>query len=129
MKKGGYVLVGDFFRIKQSDRPNISKSGHPLEEYLKSAEEHGFKLIKKREITRQVAPTMEIYQSVISNKVFPVTEGIFEVFERKFPLTYKVLRRILYNKVMNLKEKYSNQGPELFKEYKGYYILLFRKSI
>ena len=71
---------------------------------------------------------MDIYQEILTEKVFPVVEAIFAVLERKFPLSYRLLRRFFSKKVLALKEKYSNQGSRTFSAYKGYFIMLFQKK-
>lgn len=128
LKDKGYVLIADFFKIKKIDRPDISKSGHDIKDFIKIAESTGFKLKKKLDITRQTAPTMKIYQGIIIDYVFPVVEAIFEVFERRFRWTYKILKKIFGKKIGKLHAKYSTQDPKTFSKYKGYFILLFQKN-
>lgn len=128
LRPGGYVLIADFFRIRPLDRPGLSKSGHPLEEFLREAEAHGFKLLRRRDITPQVAPTMDIYQEMIHNRVFPVAEALFEMAQRRFPLLYRFLKRILGKRVERLRLKYSQQDSRTFSTYKGYFVLLFQKN-
>jgi len=128
LRPGGYLLIGDFFRIRELDRPGISKSGHELDKFLEAAGLHGFKLRTRKDITPYVAPTMDIYQSLLTDKVFPVFEAVFEFLSRRSPLLYRGLRALLGKKVATLHQKYSNQGSELFKTYKGYYYLLFQKA-
>ncbi|MDH5654361.1 MAG: methyltransferase [Spirochaetia bacterium] len=128
LRPGGYVLIADFFRIRELDQPYLSKSGHPLKEFIETAENLGFSLIKKQDITKFVAPTMTIYQNLITGKIFPVIEAIFEFTARKFPRFYKIMRKFLKNKVLFLKTKYENQGPDIFKKYKSYQVLLFQKK-
>lgn len=128
LRPGGYVLVADFFRIKDLDKPYLSKSGHPLKEFIQAGKDAGFKLIKQKDITNFVAPTMIIYQSLITGKIFPVIESIFEFVNRKFPRFYSLMRRFLYKKVIFLKTKYEHQGPDIFKKYKSYQVLLFQKN-
>jgi len=70
---------------------------------------------------------MDIYQEIILDKIFPVFEAIFELVSRRYPIIYRILRSLFGKKVGELKEKYSNQGAEIFQKYKGYYILLFKK--
>lgn len=128
LRDGGHVLIADFFRIRKLDRPGLSKSGHVLEDFLQAAADAGFRLLKKKDITREVAPTMDIYQDILTNKVFPVFEAAFEFLSRKYPMIYRLLNRSLSRKVLKLKDKYSNQGSEIFKTYKGYFVLLFVKE-
>ena len=124
---GGHVLIADFFKIRPIDVKHVSKSGHNLEDFLKAAEEHGFKLVKKQDITKEVAPTMDIYQDLIFNKVFPVFEAVFEFVQRTAPTIYKILKKVLSKKIDKLHKHYSNQGSGTFTKYKGYFILLFKK--
>ncbi len=128
LRSGGYVLIGDFFRIRELDQPHLSKSGHPIEKYLEAAEKQGFELLKKEDITEYVAPTMDIYQELILNKIFPVAEALFEFLKRRNPFVYRMMERILAPQVLKIKNKYSNQDAETFRKYKAYYILLFRKK-
>lgn len=127
LKDKGYVLIADFFKIRKIDRPDISKSGHDIKDFIKIAEEQGFKLKKKLDITKQTAPTMKIYQAMILDYVFPVSEAVFEIFERRFSWTYKILKKLIGKKVEKLHAKYSTQDPKTFARYKGYFILLFQK--
>lgn len=128
VRPGGYVLASDFFRVRELDNPHLSKSGHPLDEYIETAREFGFELIVKKEITENVAPTMDIYQTIILDKIFPVAEAIFEIVQRRYPSVYQVLKVILKKSVVKLQEKYTRQDSVTFKKYKGYFMLLFKKT-
>ncbi len=127
VKLNGYVMAVDFFKIKPIDKKYLSKSGHELKSFIEEAEKKGFKLLKKIDITPQTAPTMDLYQSIITEKIFPVFEALFTFINRKFNTIYKVLSYFLKEKVLFLKEKYSHQDSKIFSEYKGYYILLFQR--
>ena len=129
LRPGGYVLVSDFFKLGEITRPNISKSGHMLEPYLQTADEHGYVLLTKKDITERVAPTMDIYNDLIQTKVFPVGEALVEFLYRRYPLLSKSVQLGFGKKISNLRGKYSNQSSEVFRQYKGYFILLFQKRI
>lgn len=124
---GGYIMAVDFFKIRTIDKAFISKSGHELNSFIEEAEKNGFKLLLKEDITQQTAPTMDLYQELITSKIFPLLEALFTFIERKFSFIYKILNHFLKNKILFLKEKYSNQGADIFAHYKGYYILLFQR--
>lgn len=126
-KEGGYVLISDFFKIRQLDDPYLSKSGHPLDEFMKTADKYGFKLIKQKDITENVAPTMDLYQSIILDYAFPVAEAVNEVAQRAVPRIYKILKYFLHKKVEKNYQKYQRQDAETFKKYKSYYMMLFQK--
>lgn len=127
LKPGGHVLIADFFKIKPTDRSDLSKSGHKKERFMEVAKAHGFELVKEVDITPQTAPTMDIYQGVINNKIVPVAEAIFEVVRRKSNLLYKGLKKLFGKKIEKVHAKYQTQDAKTFAEYKGYYILLFKK--
>lgn len=127
LKPQGYILVGDFFKVKQPDAINPSKSGQPMDDFLRRAEENGFKVVKKLDITNNVAPTMDIYQDIILNKAFPIAQALFEFVERRVPRIYSLLKALFGKKALKLKEKYEKQGADLFKEYKRYMIFLLQK--
>ena len=129
LRPGGYVLVSDFFKLGEITRPNISKSGHMLEPYLQTADEHGYVLLTKKDITERVAPTMDIYNDLIQTKVFPVGEALVEFLYRRYPLLSKSVQLGFGKKISNLRGKYSNQSSEVFRQYKGYFILLFQKEL
>lgn len=129
LRPGGYVLVSDFFKLREISRPNISKSGHMLEAYLQAADEQGYLLMTKRDITVRVAPTMDIYNNLIQTKLFPVGEALVEFLYRRYPFLSKSVQLGFGKKISNLREKYSNQSSEVFRQYKGYFILLFQKRV
>ena len=124
----GYVLVADFFQIKEIDRDFISKSGHKLDSYLHCAQQNGFKLITQKDITANVIGTMKLYSNIIDQYGFPIVEALGRVLERRFPFFYKILLFIFRKKLYKLKQKYSHQDAETFQKYKAYFVLLFQKS-
>lgn len=128
LRPGGLVLVSDFFKRRDERLAHISKSGHVLDTYLKEAEAHGFRLARREDITERVAPTMDIYQALLSDKVFPVGEAIGEVVSRRYPRLAKLLRWRFGNKISALREKYSRQSSAVFREHKAYWILLFEDA-
>ena len=128
LQKGGYVVIADFFKMKEVDKPYLSKSGHNFKEFLDLSEKNGFSLIKKTDITKNVSPTMDIYQDIIRTKVFPCFEAFFEIVYRRFPKLYKLLRFFLRKKIDFLHLKYSHQDSKTFSQYKSYFILVFKKK-
>jgi MPBQ/MSBQ methyltransferase len=128
VKPGGYVMAVDFFITREIDQPYLSKSGHRLQAFIDEAKGRGFDLIAKEDITTQTAPTMDLYQELIFNKVFPVCEAVFEFVQRKFPWVYNLLAFFMREKIHFLKEKYSHQDSKTFTKYKTYFVLVFRKN-
>lgn len=127
LKKGGHVLIADFFKVLPLDKPYLSKSGHDLEPFLAEAKAKGFELVEKIDITKETAPTMDIYQRLLLDKAFPVAEAVIEYVQRRAPWLYKLLNWFAGEKVRFLKTKYEHQGADIFAHYKQYLILLFKK--
>ena len=128
LKKGGYLLVADFFRIREIDTPYMSKSGQPLQNFLDRAKAANFKLIKKQDITKNVAPTMDIFQGVIDKNIFPLVEAIHEFVLRRFPLLHSLLAKIFKEKIDKVVTRYKTQDAKTWMKYKAYYIFLFQKQ-
>lgn len=128
VKPGGYVMAVDFFITRDIDQPYLSKSGHRLESFIQVAKNAGFELVNKEDITKETAPTMDLYQEIIFTKVFPVCEAIFEFVRRKFSWVYKLMAFFMRDKLIFLKEKYSHQDSVTFAKYKTYLVLVFKKQ-
>ena len=101
----GYVLVSDFFKIKEIDCDFISKSGHDLDLYLSCAQKNGFQLLTKKDITANIIGTMEIYSDMIGRYGFPIVEALGKIFERRFPFLYKMFLFAFKKKIHKLEKK------------------------
>lgn len=128
LKKGGYYLVADFFKIRPIDNPLMSKSGQPLDDFLERASKANFKLLQKLDITPNVSPTMDLFQEILDLRIFPLLEAVDEFLQRKIPLLYKTLRFFFGKKISFLVGRYKTQNAENWIRYKGYYIFLFQKE-
>lgn len=128
VKPGGLVLVSDFFKRRDETLANVSKSGHVIDAYLAAAREHGFRVVHQEDITDRVAPTMDIYQGVINEKVLPVSEALGEFIGRRYPKVTKLLKWRFGKKLVSLREKYQRQGSDIFRQHKAYWVLLFQRE-
>lgn len=128
LKKGGYLLVCDFFKIKPITDPAVSKSGQPYDDFIRRSQENRFKILTEKDITENIAPTMDIFQKLIDDKVFPIVDAFFEVLKRKYPLINRTILHFFGKKIAIQKEKYSKQDSKTFTEYKKYILFLFQKE-
>lgn len=128
LKKGGHLLVCDFFKMKPIDNPSVSKSGQPYDDYIRRSKENNFKLLIEKNITKNIAPTMDIFQNLIDSKIFPIADAFFELLRRRFPITNKIIHFFFGKKIALAKERYSNQDSKTFCEYKNYFLFLFQKN-
>jgi SAM-dependent methyltransferase len=128
LRKGGYLLVCDFFKVREIDDPHMSKSGQPLDNFYERAKNANFSLLSEEDITSNVAPTMTLTQNLIYEKVFPIGEAFFEFINRRYPNIYKIGSYFLSKKIIKIKNKYSALGADKFCYYKKYLTLLFQKN-
>lgn len=127
LKPGGYLLVCDFFKIREIDDPHMSKSGQPYENFKERAKIANFELLLEEDITEKVAPTMTLTQNLVNEKLFPVGEVLFEFIKRRYPYIYKIGKYLLSARLEKLKNKYSALGAEKFCKYKKYITFLYQK--
>ena len=112
LNKGGQILVADCFRsdVKHSSHNRRPGGGHPLSEMLKLIEDIDLNIISKREITKSVAPSLDIEQkfyNVVGVGIDKVQQGLVASHPWKmklFNLVYKTIvnqkkRRRLHDRI------------------------------
>tara|TARA_B100001057_G_scaffold77872_1_gene72908 strand:- start:193 stop:1074 length:882 start_codon:yes stop_codon:yes gene_type:complete len=99
LSKDGQILVADCFRsdFKNSSHNRRPGGGHPLSEMLKLIKDIDLNIISKREITRSVAPSLDIEQkfyNVVGVGIDKVQQGLVASHPWKmklFNLIYKMI--------------------------------------
>ncbi len=112
LSKDGQILVADSFRsnVKNSSHNRRPGGGHPLSEMLEIIREIDLNIISKKEITKSVAPSLDIEQefyNVIGVGIDKVQQGLLASHPWKmklFNLVYKMMvsqkrRRRLYDRI------------------------------
>ena len=112
LNKDGQILVADCFRsdFKNSSHNRRPGGGHPLSEMLKLIKDIDLNIISKREITRSVAPSLDIEQkfyNVVGVGIDKVQQGLVASHPWKmklFNLIYKMIvgqkkRRRLHDRI------------------------------
>ena len=112
LKKGGQILVADCFRsdVKHSSHNRRPGGGHPLSEMLKLIEDVDLDIISKKDITKSVAPSLDIEQkfyNVVGVGIDKVQQGLVASHPWKmklFSLVYKTMvnrkkRRRLHDRI------------------------------
>ena len=112
LSKDGQILVADCFRsdFKNSSHNRRPGGGHPLSEMLKLIKDIDLNIISKREITRSVAPSLDIEQkfyNVVGVGIDKVQQGLVASHPWKmklFNLIYKMIvgqkkRRRLHDRI------------------------------
>ena len=112
LNKGGQILVADCFRsdVKHSSHNRRPGGGHPLSEMLKLLKDIDLNIISKKEITKSVAPSLDIEQkfyNVVGVGIDKVQQGLVASHPWKmklFNLVYKTIvnqkkRRRLHDRI------------------------------
>ena len=112
LNKGGQILVADCFRsdVKHSSHNRRPGGGHPLSEMLKLLKDTDLNIISKKEITKSVAPSLDIEQkfyNVVGVGIDKVQQGLVASHPWKmklFNLVYKTIvnqkkRRRLHDRI------------------------------
>jgi len=112
LNKGGQILVADCFRsdVKHSSHNRRPGGGHPLSEMLKLIKDVDLNIISKKDITKSVAPSLDIEQkfyNVVGVGIDKVQQGLVASHPWKmklFSLVYKTIvnqkkRRRLHDRI------------------------------
>ena len=112
LNKGGQILVADCFRsdVKHSSHNRRPGGGHPLSEMLKLLKDIDLNIISEKEITKSVAPSLDIEQkfyNVVGVGIDKVQQGLVASHPWKmklFNLVYKTIvnqkkRRRLHDRI------------------------------
>ncbi len=127
---GGYLLACDFFRHRASPRNKtyISRTGHNIDRFLGHAEENGFVLEERVDITDHVGPTLDLYQEFLTERVLPLIDSCLEVFQLSHPWLYRIARLLFARRALHLRKKYAHQGLDDFRQSRAYLTLRLRKE-
>ena len=112
LSKDGQILVADCFRsdVKNTSQNRRPGGGHPLSEMLKLLKDIGLNIVSKKEITKSVAPSLDIEQkfyNVVGVGIDKVQQGLVTNHPWKmklFNLVYKTVisqkkRRRLHDRI------------------------------
>jgi len=128
LKKGGYLLICDFFNI-----PLVQKSpmtgGHNIHKYRNIVKDSKFEIVKDIDITRETAPTYTILSQFIDQVAEPVTEISGRYLNSNYPRLMKFLTWKYRHKLAKLKRKYLSGSltAESFEKFKTYRLYLLKK--
>lgn len=81
----GRWLITDFFRIKED---TVNKSGHRLEDFLKSIEKHNWKIVHEQDITLNSLPTLKVVNMYYTRFLEPLALFAAEKIKFKQPWLY-----------------------------------------
>jgi len=122
---GGHLLVADYFVVHPDGGP-MSKSGHPLDDYLEKAEKNGLELLRREDVTEATLPTLDLARQWLDRYVDPTLAMVGEHLQGKYPRLAHVGRWLLRKKLAEVDHARALLDSEAFRRVKSYELMLFR---
>ena len=133
IKSKGYLLASDYFKKENAkDVPNLPSFS--LKNYLDTAEKHGFKIVKRQDITMAITPTLEYGTQVYFNYIKPVLSCVLTTMQVHLPPVYWLFNLFMRIRVKgrSLKQTVINNlvplDRKVFEKYLTYQVILFQKK-
>ena len=129
VRDGGYLLASDYFLYHNDGSGDWHiKASHDEKNYIKKAEEYGFKLIKEFDQTENTMPTLDGAKALMERFIFPTLEFSSNYLGKNHPFILKVIKKAFGKKVDDKMKQLSLLDSKDFKKYKRYMIYLFQKA-
>jgi len=128
VRDGGYLLASDYFLYHNDGSGDWHiKASHDEKNYIKKAEEYGFKLIKEFDQTENTMPTLDGAKALMERFIFPTFEYSSNYLGKNHPFILKVIKKAFGKKVDDKMKQLSLLDSKDFKKYKRYMIYLFQQ--
>ena len=128
VRDGGYLLASDYFLYHNDGSGDWHiKASHDEKNYIKKAEEYGFKLIKEFDQTENTMPTLDGAKALMERFIFPTFEYSSNYLGKNHPFILIVIKKAFGKKVDDKMKQLSLLDSKDFKKYKRYMIYLFQK--
>lgn len=127
--RGSYLLISGMFRKGQGQgfKDVINIEG----EYREKAEQHGFRLVRRVDITAQVLPTLRLTREIMERYLEPATRMLGHYLRARSPLPLVILSVLLRKQVKDYRRALAyyteRTDAELFEKNVSYLQLLFRR--
>ncbi|PCJ21272.1 MAG: hypothetical protein COB02_01430 [Candidatus Cloacimonadota bacterium] len=115
----GVFIVCDYFVLDHALSP-FSKSGHNLNRFLKLLKFENFVIVKEKDITKEVTPTLDYAKFMVDQYILPSIKLLLEKVEEKHFWIYKVLMFFTKSKVAQFNKEYLLTDSEQFQKNKKY---------
>ena len=128
VRDGVYLLASDYFLYNNDGSGDWHiKASHDEKNYIKKAEEYGFKLIKEFDQTENTMPTLDGAKALMDRFIFPTLEFSSNYLGKNHPFILKVIKKAFGKKVDDKMKQLSLLDSKDFKKYKRYMIYLFQQ--
>ena len=128
VRDGGYLLASDYFLHHNDGSGDWHiKASHDEKNYIKKAEEYGFKLIREYDQTDNTMPTLDGAKALMERFIFPTVEFSSNYLDKNHPFILKLIKKTFGKRVNDKMNQLSLLNSRDFKKYKRYMIFLFQK--
>ena len=128
VRDGGYLLASDYFLHHNDGSGDWHiKASHDEKNYMKKAEEYGFKLIREYDQTENTMPTLDGAKALMERFIFPTVEFSSNYLDKNYPFILKLIKKTFGKRVNDKMNQLSLLNSRDFKKYKRYMIFLFQK--
>lgn len=128
LNPNGHILVSDFFR--RDDVPGRSPigGGHSVRRFREVLTEHSMEVVLEKDITEQVAPTIDLVNAVTMEVVHPLYSDLGALLKDRFPGISKIARWKYKKKLKKIETKHfqGERSGANFSKYKQYLTLLLK---
>ncbi len=129
LRGGGYLLISDYFvnGKKETGCPQC-RSGHELAGYLRTAEDAGFTLRQREDITTRVLPTLDLARMFYQSYMEPAKKLGAAYLRERHPWLSRVLWMLFRKRVRRLEDGLPLLDSAAFARCKSYLVLLFQRA-
>ena len=129
LRGGGYLLISDYFvnGKKETGCPQC-RSGHELAGYLRTAEDAGFTLRQREDITTRVLPTLDLARMFYQSYMEPAKKLGAAYLRERQPWLSRILWVLFRKRVRRLEDGLPLLDSAAFARCKSYLVLLFQRA-
>ncbi len=128
LNPGGSILICDFFRQDDVEGHSPIGGGHGLRDFWHAVDRNGLTVAFQEDITKYVAPTVDVYNTVTMQVVQPVYYGLRGLLQERFSLLAKLIFWKYRKKLEKIETKHfaGSRTAENFAKYKRYLAVLLK---
>ena len=121
---GGRWIITDYFRMKND---GINRSSHLLDDFLKSVEQHRWKIVYQQDITLNVLPTARLVFMYAQRFLLPVKDLALEKLRYKKGWLYYLIGDLRDSISKKITKELAAVDPEKFIAEKKYMLFVLEK--
>jgi len=127
LNPGGHLLICDFFK-KNGDDEGVLGGGHRMDKFYRRIGEQPFEVVTDRDITAEVAPTMDLVNGFLLQVGRPIRDLVFAFIAGRYPFLFRFLNWKYRDKLAQVDRKYfqGERNGETFRRHKSYRLMLYR---